>query len=408
MNLNKDDILVFDELRYSPDDKAIISVIELVRKKYQNNSEVSAYLANILSESGVQLNISGELVADVASTGGPSSLSTIVTPLYLRIVGALVPKLGVPGRPAGGIDCLAQIPGYRTNLSTSDVYSIINSTGYAHFLAVGDFAPLDGRMFQLRQNIGAQKIPGLVVSSLLAKKIAVGVKYAGLDIRVASHGNFGIDWITAKGNAKLFVETAKLLDIKACTVLTNAEYPYQPYIGRSEVLVALDDFFENKSSSWLDDHFSLCRTLAMVCIPEKYRTKIMKSSRLDLKASFEENLESQGATLSAFEAIVSQTRAEHRILLTANFEGFCTYSLQSLRDVFVYFQKLQIDKSHIFPDPIGLILHRQSGEWVGKGDVLASVRLPKEKEDEVLSKLKLLICNPSPIPHDSRMEIIHG
>ena len=74
-----------------------------------------AFLAHRLAESGEILTLSSHIFgADVASTGGPSSLSTILCPLFLRCLGRCVPKLAVSGRPAGGIDVMAQIPGYRT------------------------------------------------------------------------------------------------------------------------------------------------------------------------------------------------------------------------------------------------------------------------------------------------------
>src|SRR5437868_14746215 len=99
-------------------------------------------LNKLLASSGTVLtcNENGP-TADVASTGGPASLSTLLCPLYLRSYGFVVPKLGVPGRPAGGIDVLAQLPGYRVDLSEADVRRVLERCGYAHFLAGTQFAP---------------------------------------------------------------------------------------------------------------------------------------------------------------------------------------------------------------------------------------------------------------------------
>src|SRR5690348_1284014 len=63
-----------------------------------------ASLSSTLARSGEQKRFPSNVhTADIASTGGPSSLSTLLGPLYLRALGFHVPKLGVPGRPAGGI-----------------------------------------------------------------------------------------------------------------------------------------------------------------------------------------------------------------------------------------------------------------------------------------------------------------
>src|SRR5271170_4830986 len=76
------------------------------------HDEHIAQLAMVLAESGHVVRPQGGVThADVASTGGPSSLSTLLCPLFLRSFGSTVPKLGVSGRPAGAVDVLAQIPG---------------------------------------------------------------------------------------------------------------------------------------------------------------------------------------------------------------------------------------------------------------------------------------------------------
>lgn len=61
-------------------------------------------------------------------------------------MGYIVPKLGVPGRPAGGLDVLVQIPGYRTSLSGKQVAAVIEACGYAHFEAK-TIAPMDNEFF---------------------------------------------------------------------------------------------------------------------------------------------------------------------------------------------------------------------------------------------------------------------
>lgn len=408
MKLSKADNKVFFNLLELQSDDAILTAINLVRDKFFDKPEVIAHLANILAKSGKSLPQAVDLIADVASTGGPSSLSTLVIPLYLRAAGAIVPKLGVPGRPAGGIDCLAQIPGYRTTLELQDVKSILETVGYAHFLASGDFSPLDGKMFRLRQKHSAQAVPALVVSSLLSKKLSVGIKYAGLDIRVASHGNFGTDWITATKNAKLFRDTAEILDIKAHTVLTHAEYPYQPYIGRSEALVALNDFFENSASPWLSQHLSMCRTLAMSCVPETNREKIVKVKPIELRQFFDANLAAQGASPSGFDAVVEKTKKAHETELKAKHQGFCYFSLQEIRKIFVDFQAMFLIKGNTFPDPFGLILKCQPGDWVEKGETIASVRLPEDKKEKLMFMLEQVMCNPLPISKGPLLEVVDG
>ena len=143
-----------DKFRSDPTDNAMQALIDRVRTSQVTDDDI-AYLVTTLGESGSVLSIpDGRFAADLASTGGPTSLSTLLGPLYLRAKGCCVPKLGVPGRPAGGVDALAQLPGYKVNLTDDEVMACIERCGYAHFLANGEHAPLDARLFQFRQNRG--------------------------------------------------------------------------------------------------------------------------------------------------------------------------------------------------------------------------------------------------------------
>ena len=158
-----------------------------------------ARLARVLADSGATLSWPSTVtVADIPSTGGPSSLSTLISPLFLVALGCAVPKLAVIGRPAGGIDVMAQVPYYTITLSRTDVLRIIDRCRYAHFLATTDHAPLDARLFDYRRKTDAVNVPALAIASLLAKKLAVGLAQVGLEVRVAPHGNFGGTWTEAR------------------------------------------------------------------------------------------------------------------------------------------------------------------------------------------------------------------
>ena len=216
-----------------------------------------AYLARRLSESGEVLTHEAPYVADVASTGGPSSLSTLLCPLQLVRNGALVPKLGVPGRPAGGIDVLACIPGFKTHLTRDEVLWCLHTCSYAHFLADKTFVPLDALLFEYRRQINAIDVPALAIASLLAKKIAMGITRVALDVRVAAFTNFGSTWEDARVNATRFIRTAHLLQIDASCFLSDAAVPvstvYWPWRGTSRFA----SHFIGKSESGSDSSLQL-------------------------------------------------------------------------------------------------------------------------------------------------------
>lgn len=395
-------------LRRNPSDDVIREAIATVASQFPRNTAVAAELATILAASGERLSAGGAVVADVASTGGPASLSTLLAPLFLRAAGAIVPKLGVPGRPAGGIDCLAQIRGYRTELSLREIEEIVNGSGYAHFLAKGEMAPLDGRMFKLRQAMNAQAVPSLVTGSLLSKKLAVGVKHAGLDIRVAPHGNFGTDRSAAAANARLFSDAARALGIDASPVLTDARHPYQPYLGKRESLLALDDIFKGACSPWLAGHVETCRALALACLPSDLRAKAAEASPAELRRHFDDNLIAQGAAPDDFDAVVRDTRREHTGHVLAAHDGFCFYRLDLLRDRLIEWQGMFRSEQMPFPDPVGLVLLAPPGQWVSGGTPIATVRAPETLMADVILKLDETVGTPTSLPSGPDFEAIDG
>src|SRR5438309_6583735 len=107
---------IVDQMVLNPTPAAMDAVVSAFKASNVEDADI-AYLATRLAKSGELLSkFDNQLVADVASTGGPSSLSTVLCPLYLARGGAIVPTLGVPGRPAGGTDILACVHGFTSSL----------------------------------------------------------------------------------------------------------------------------------------------------------------------------------------------------------------------------------------------------------------------------------------------------
>lgn len=336
-----------------------------------------ARLAVHLAGSGERLSWQSHLrVADVASTGGPGSLSTLLTPFALVAAGCSVVKLAVPGRPAGAIDVLGTIPGYRTRLSTAEVRAALVQCSFAHFLADDRFAPLDRALFDYRRKVGAVAVPILAAASLLAKKTAVGVKHVGLDVRVGPHGNFGTTRDAARANAQAFCAAARLIGISASAFLTDGERVAQPWIGRGESLVALalalgiEDAAD--LSIWAKSHFADCFRMAAYTAGTDATSFAGDEATTDrARKALESHLVAQGTSMDALHSRVSAVVRSPRVEVTADRAGVLNLDLDLLRTAMV---AAQGPSDSTFSDPVGLELLERPRTMVKAGQPLARLR----------------------------------
>tara|TARA_R110001606_G_scaffold199398_2_gene347097 strand:+ start:6538 stop:7707 length:1170 start_codon:yes stop_codon:yes gene_type:complete len=305
--------------------------------------------------------------ADLASTGGPSSLSTLLVPLHLVEAGCRVPKLGVPGRPAGGVDTLAQIEGYRTTFSRGEVERLLPLCRYVHFESGDIFAPADAATFRLRQEHGCQSVADLAVASLLSKKVALAVDMAGLEIRVGRHGNFGASFSEARVNARTYMDVAKRLGLRPICILTDASVPYQPYVGRGEAIWALSKIFRGEAERWLLAHHEQCAFMA-----DEISGKAGSKDIGKLWEIFAINCRYQGGQANSIHQIADHISLQHTNFVVSPSSGFCRYDLANLRHLLVAAQSK--GGSNQYPDTAGVRLLIEPGRRVSKGEPIMSWR----------------------------------
>lgn len=338
---------------------------EIIHNASSANDDELADFARLLAQSG-RTSPRRTRSADVASTGGPSSLTTLLCPLNLRVRGFRVPKVGVPGRPAGGVDVMGTIPGFEVDLPASRFNEVVETTGLCHVRAGSDLAPLDGELFNYRKKVGAVEVAELVIASLLSKKVAVGLSEVILEVRVWVGGNLGVTLEEARSNAARFCRVAAILGLNARCVLTDGSSPYQPYIGRGEALLALYEIFEGEPNSWLQEHVELCWRMV-----GSDRKEPAPSPSL-LRQEFGVHLGAQGSSWPAFLERVRQLRAQPTTVIHATTDGFAMADLALIRSVLVEAQALY--SGEVFPDPVGVTLLVKNGTPVSRGQAVAVVR----------------------------------
>ena len=369
---------------------ALDEIISLARAS-DLDARCVASLARCLAESGEMLKARTHST-DIASTGGPGSLTTLLCPLILRAHGCVVPKLAVPGRPAGGVDVLGSLETYNVDLDAVEAEACMDAAGYVHLLAGGGFAPMDAELFVLRQRKSAQGIASLVAASLLAKKLAAGSPVAGLDIRVGPHGNFGRNLEEARANARLFDEAAAECGLTSLTFVGQVTGVEQPWVGRGEALSALELLITGKADDWLLRHAARCaelaasvaRTAGIAVQEEPWGPRLAEMAR----EAMQSNLEAQGSSYADFSERAAQVRTCGSLQLRAGQPGLLEVDVELLRSALV---GAQADADGRFPDPAGIRLLVEPGAEVARGAPVAAVRCRTSQRTPTLEQLTFAI-----------------
>jgi thymidine phosphorylase len=401
---------LIDNFSRNPAEHVMAMLIDSVERQGLSDEDL-AHLALRLAKSGDVIEVSDDwITADIASTGGPSSLSTLLCPLYLRALGFVVPVLAVPGRPAGGIDVLAQIPGYRVHLTSREAQDILHRCGHVHFMASHSFAPLDALLFSYRQKRRKVNIPQLAIASLLAKKLASSVRTVGLDVRVMSPGNFGASFPEATQNAERFCRVASSLGCRAVCFLTDGSRPYQPFIGRGEALFAITAILTDARDSWLCRHDDMCYAMAHRLAARGTPGQTAgRPSTQTLRENLTANIEAQGSTFERVVQYVSGIESQHHLKIVALHDGFLHVDLASLRETIVKFQNLTASSESPFPDPCGIILKSEHGVYIRKGDVLATLRCVESQAEHFQREVSaVILVKPEPVAGIGFVEVGDG
>jgi len=370
-----------DAFILSPDEKNMNALLAYFQYDSPTDSEL-LLLTNGLANSGQRIQFDQETdVYDIPSSGGPASLSTLLCPLFLVNDDKTVLKLGVPGRPAGGVDVLAQIHGYNISPDIDEIHSWLKRNKYIHFITNNHLTPTDAKLFNFRKKNNGINIPLLAIASLLSKKIAVGVNHVGLDVRVSSFGNFGRTWEEASENAIRFNKIAKSAGIISKCFLSNGNSPQQPYIGRGESILAIQKILNGTAENSLMIHFNTCYKMAhLLCNKQQSEYSIDS-----IRSSFHDNILLQGGKIESFEEIAFDINNKHEYYFESWGEGYLKIDVEKVRTVIVTIQE---KCPGIFPDPCGLILKASNNDYIKKRDVLFSFRCIVEYKTEFEINLK--------------------
>ena len=187
-------------------------------------------------ESGERLDLRGlsRPTVDKHSTGGVGDkISLILAPL-VAACGAAVPQLSGRGlgHTGGTLDKLESIPGWRAFLSNDEIRDQLDTVGAVICAAGQGLAPVDRKLYSLRDVTATVASVPLISSSIMSKKIAEGTHALVLDVKVG-RGAFIKTVEQARELATTMVRLGTDHGVATVAQLTNMNAPLGRAIGNA-------------------------------------------------------------------------------------------------------------------------------------------------------------------------------
>ena len=201
-------------------------------------------LTRAIIQSGMRLDFrdGGPPAVDKHSTGGVGDKVSLVLAPLLAEAGLRVPMISGRGlgHTGGTLDKLESIPGFRTRLDLDEFRAVLAEVGCAMIGQTEQIAPLDGRLYALRDVTGTVPSIPLIASSIVSKKVAEGIEGLVLDVKCGS-GAFMREEEPALALARALVRLAAEQGLPATALVTGMDAPLGRTVGHAlEVREAIE------------------------------------------------------------------------------------------------------------------------------------------------------------------------
>lgn len=181
-------------------------------------------------------------VVDKHSTGGIGDCTSLLLAPALACCGAYVPMISGRGlgHTGGTLDKLEAIPGFRTGLTESALRKQMAEVKCAIVAASSDLAPVDRRLYAIRDISATVESIDLITASILSKKLAAGLEALVLDVKCGS-GAFMKTPERAEALARSLVAAAQGAGCMTSALITDMSQPLATAAGNAlEVIEVME------------------------------------------------------------------------------------------------------------------------------------------------------------------------
>lgn len=380
-----------------------------------------ADLTRTIIESGETVDLSSikGTVVDKHSTGGVGDTTTL-------IIGPILSAYGLPfgkmsgrglGHTGGTLDKLESIPGMSVDLSMDEIVASTNAIGMAVAGQTANITPADKKLYALRDATATVDSIPLIASSIMSKKLAIHGDCLLLDVKVGD-GAFMKDKESARELAETMVHIGETFGRKTLAILTAMEEPLGRAVGNA---LEVEEAIATLKGEGPEDLTDLCVFLSTKlihlaeggdekAIEKKVEALIESGKALDKLRAFIKN---QGGDDKVIDDFSVFPQAEKTFDVISDTEGYL--SQLPAHEVGIISRDLgagRVTMDDELDMAAGVYLHKKRGDYVKKGDILATFYGGKNRLMEELARRFLAIVSFSeePVPAAPLIidEVYHG
>lgn len=209
--------------------------------------EVSA-LTECMIKSGETVDLSSipGMKVDKHSTGGVGDKTSLISAPLAAAAGVVVPMISGRGlgHTGGTLDKLESIPGFRTDLTIEELKEQLAKHQLAFIGQTPEIAPADGKLYSLRDATATVESIALIASSIMSKKLAVGLDAVVLDVKVGT-GAFMKRQVDARRLAQMMVGIGRRMDKRVQALITDMNQPLGYAVGNALEVMEVSQTLQN-------------------------------------------------------------------------------------------------------------------------------------------------------------------
>jgi len=358
---------------------ALIMAIYINGMSYRETKDLTMAMAS----SGDVLDLSelGENVVDKHSTGGVGDKVTIILAPLIASLGIPVAKMSGRGLgyTGGTADKIEAIPGYNTGISEKEFIDNVKNIGISLITQTLNLAPADKKIYALRDTIACTESIPLIASSIMSKKIASGANKIVLDV-TCGFGAFMKKIEDARELSRTMIEIGNLANRETVCVITNMNEPLGFAVGNSLEIIEAIEFLQGKMPEDLKQ-VVLELGAYMVKLAGKganieENKKMLLENIQNGKAynKFIELVQNQGGDIEYVKDVTKFEKARIIQEVISTTEGYVqeinAEEIGKLSCDLGAGRKTKKDKIDL---QVGIILNKKIGDFVNKGDKLATI-----------------------------------